>query len=535
MIRQHTIWPAFIFCLVLWLRAGVTAYAQETVFSFMKSDSRRASDLMASKRYREAAEVYESLAKRTPNPQYYLAIARAYYKLHEPAGAANWYKKYTAYNEDLPADDLLLYAESLAAGGDYNTALKYYTRYEKISDNDPIVMKKIWQIRNRHYLFEDSVHYTIKHLDCNLPFADISAVPYESGFVFLSNRPRHTVIKNLDGSDNPFFRWYQSSLKTDSTGIFAHYADAVPFFEKLGARWQLGPVSFFGNEQKMAFVASSMQPQVRGKRTLQVFFAERGPEGWKMSGAFPFNSDQYSITSVSVRNDGKVLYFSSDMPGGAGGADLYQSTFDGEWNKPRNLGTEVNTAGDESFPFINANTLYFASNGLAGLGGLDVFSASVHGEQASDPQNLGYPVNTNFDDFSLALNADRSKGFLTSNRTGTDDIFEVTMDLQTYPFTIAGILKYKEENWRTSDDLKIYPHAELELIDNLKGNVVATTTSDASGHFDLTIPHFSQYRIRVVGQEAGDEATVSLDLGKTRYGENKFELVVVKNIFRKDY
>lgn len=534
MMQRGTIWPVFKLCFLLWHAAIVQGFAQQTVFSMMKGDNRRAADLMSSGKYRDAVEVYESMAGRTADPQYYLEIARVYTKLNEPAASVLWYRKYTDLGKDLPAADLLAYAESLATQGDYNNAIKYFTQYELASGNDPRVMKKIWQIRNRRYLFEDSVHYTIKELDCNSVSADMTAVPYESGFVFLSNRPRRTVIKNLDGSNNPFFRWYQSSLKTDSTGIFTHYGDAVPFFDKLDAKWQLGPVSFFDNENKLAFIASALQLPPHGKRTLQVFFAERGVDGWKMSGAFPFNSEKFSISSVSVSNDGKVMYFSSDMPGGAGGADLYQSRFDGAWSKPLNLGNAVNTAGDESFPFISDNALYFASNGLAGLGGLDVFSVSVAGDQFGEPQNLGYPVNTSSDDFALALNAARTKGFLSSNRKHTDDVFEVTIDLQTYPFTIAGILKYKEENWRTSDELKTYPHAELELIDNLRGTVVGKTTSDALGHFDLTIPHFSQYRIRVTGPDAGDEAMVSLDLGKTRYGENKFELVVVKNDFRKE-
>jgi hypothetical protein len=124
---------------------------------------------------------------------------------------------------------------------------------------------------------------------------------------------------------------------------------------------------------------------------------------------------------------------------------------------------------------------------------------------------------------------------VTSNRQKSDDIYEVTIDLQSYPFTIAGVLRFKEENWRESDALQVYPLADLELIDNLKGTVVARAVSDENGHFDLTIPYFSQYHIKVVGSSDHDEAIVSLDLGKTRYGENKFDLVVVKNSFKKEY
>ncbi|MEJ1240806.1 tetratricopeptide repeat protein [Chryseolinea sp. T2] len=531
-----TILTALCFSTSLQMTAVITTFGQETVFSIMKSDNRKASELFASKRYRQAARLYESMADRAPNSKYYLALARAHYYLHEPVEASTWYEKYLTIESELPANDVLLYAEALASQKKYDQAVNYYKQYEKLSDNDPMVMKKIWQIKNRNYLLEDSLHYTIKRLDCNKPSADIAAVPYENGFVFLSNRARPSVIKNVDEGNSPFFRWYQSTMKTDSTGIIVHYGEPVSFFEKLQARYQLGPVSFFDNERQMAFIASNADHQLKGKRPLQLFFAVKGPDGWQFSRAFDFNGANYSITSVTVREDGKVLYLSSDMGGGQGGLDLYQSTFDGKaWSKPKNLGNEINTVGDEAFPSISGNSLSFSSNGLPGLGGFDVFSVMMSDRAIGEVQNMGYPVNTNFDDFALSLNADRSKGYLTSNRNGGDDIYEVTIDLQTYPFTIAGVLKYKEENWRESETLTVYPLAELELIDNLKGTVVARAVSDAKGEFNLTIPYFSQYRIKVTGSTDGDQAIVSLDLGKTRYGENRFELVVVKNSFKKDY
>ncbi|MGC3943561.1 MAG: tetratricopeptide repeat protein [Chryseolinea sp.] len=533
---RFTISPVLIFSIALQLCVVICAIGQETIFTIMKSDNRKASELFANKRYRQAARLYESLADRAPDPDYYLALARAHYYLHEPAEASIWYKKYLDAGVDLPSNDVLIYAEALTSQGKYDQAVSYYKEYEKLVDNDPMVMKKIWQIKNRSYLFEDSLHYTIKRMECNVSSADIAAVPFESGFVFLSNRTRPSVIKNVDGGNSPFFRWYQSSMKPDSTGIIVHYDEPIPFFDKLQAKYQLGPVSFFDSERQMAFIASSTEHQQKGKRPLQLFFAVKGQDGWQLSSSYEFNASNYSIASVAVREDGKVLYLSSDMGGGHGGLDLYQSTFDGKsWSKPRNLGSDVNTSGDETFPSINGNTLNFASNGLPGLGGFDVFSVIVNDRSLGEVQNVGYPVNTNFDDFALALNTDRTKGYLTSNRNNSDDIYEVTMDLQTYPFTIAGVLKYKEENWRESDALTVYPLADLELIDNLKGVVVARAVSDANGQFNLTIPYFSQYRIKVIGSADHDEAIVSLDLGKTRYSENRFELVVVKNSFKKDY
>src|SRR5688572_16387092 len=113
----------FLFC---WTFTAVETIGQETVFSMMKSDTRKASELFASKRYRQAARLYESMADRAPNAQYYLALARAHYYLHEPAEAANWYGKYLTIETELPSNDVLLYAEVLASQRNYDLAIQYY-------------------------------------------------------------------------------------------------------------------------------------------------------------------------------------------------------------------------------------------------------------------------------------------------------------------------------------------------------------------------------------------------------------------------
>ena len=120
---------------------------------------------------------------------------------------------------------------------------------------------------------------------------------------------------------------------------------------------------------------------------------------------------KYSETTPFLSADGKTLYFASDKPGGYGGVDIYYSTREigGQWTTPVNLGPKVNTSGDDMFPFIaDDGTLYFASNGHLGLGGLDVFSTSQvkTGNKITnwiEPENLGYPVNTNADDFNFII------------------------------------------------------------------------------------------------------------------------------------
>ena len=123
------------------------------------------------------------------------------------------------------------------------------------------------------------------------------------------------------------------------------------------------------------------------------------------------------------------MYFASDMPGGKGGVDIYKATMteDGIWGETQNLGDKINTEGNEMFPFIHTDgeLLFFASDGHLGLGGLDLFTVQVKENGFGKVENLGIPVNSTKDDFSLILDQEMKNGYFASNRTegkGDDDI-----------------------------------------------------------------------------------------------------------------
>jgi len=123
-----------------------------------------------------------------------------------------------------------------------------------------------------------------------------------------------------------------------------------------------------------------------------------------------------SVAHPALSADGTKLFFASDMPGGYGGMDLYYAERDGDrWGSPINLGPNVNTEGQELFPFIKKDgTIHFASDGHIGLGGLDIFSAPADGMSFGAITNLGYPINTRSDDFGLIFEADGRNGYLYS-------------------------------------------------------------------------------------------------------------------------
>jgi peptidoglycan-associated lipoprotein len=138
--------------------------------------------------------------------------------------------------------------------------------------------------------------------------------------------------------------------------------------------------------------------------------------------------DSLTAAHPALSSDGNVLYFVSDMPGGYGGKDIWKAEKNGgAYDKPVNLGPEINTPGDEMFPFVRDNgELYFSSNYHPGMGGLDIFKAVQNEDKSWTVENMGYPMNSPGDDFGIAFVEEENRGMFTSSRKGSrgDDIYE---------------------------------------------------------------------------------------------------------------
>jgi hypothetical protein len=370
----------------------------------------------------------------------------------------------------------------------------------------------------------------------NTASGEFGATPFSHGVVFISNRKQVQAVEKIDAAlQLPFYRAYYAASFVDSSGNrLTRYRKPVPFVKTLFTDLHAGPLAFYKHWTKMAFVSSGEHNSVYGERTLQLFFAEIQDNQWKKTGVFPYNSSDYSITDPSISEDGTVLYFASNMPGGFGGKDIYRSRFrDGQWSKPENLGEVVNTAYDEVAPYLHlGKVLYFSSNGHPGLGGLDIFKMSI--TASTEAENMGYPINSASDEFGIIIDSLTTHGFFSSNRRKggyDDDLYEFDVDLQTYPLTLTGTMRYKESTWGDSTDLKPFALAHYYLIDNLRDIVVQEGTSDNLGNFSWSIPYFSKYRVRVIGPD-NDEHIVSLEIPKQRRAQSNHEIVIIKDVFR---
>ncbi len=521
----------YIMTIAIATLATFEGFAQETVFALLKSDRQRADEYFQEKNFESALRYYSSVSKgRNISPEIALQIGESSFYLKKYIQAVHAYESFLKSNSTLPQKNRYQLAEAFASLGDYASAIAQYRKYLEEFGEDPVVFKKLWRLTNIQFLYEDSSHFAVRPLSVNSSEGDLFVRPYQNGFLFLSNRKETRVVEKVDATTNkPFYRLYYTTSTVDSVqNEMVRLARPSKYANMGSLRFHPGAFAFYAGQTKMVVTMLNRQSGLA--------FAEKKGNEWRIVSEFSFNSSSYSISDPAINEAGTVLYFSSDKPGGFGGKDLYRSMLiEGRWSAPVNLGETINTKYDEVSPYLhNDRTLYFSSDGQAGMGGLDIFKSEILADGFEEPKNMGFPLNSSADDFGISIDPGNRKGVFTSNRIGggfNDDLFEFDMDLQVYPFVIDGTLRFKEFSWSDSSALQNFGRARLYVIDAIRNVVVFEQTTDKDGKFEITIPYFSLYKIRVVGQD-NHENIVSLELPKHRTEHTTHDIVVVKDAFK---
>lgn len=438
--------------------------------------------------YKNALELYLYAVER--DPENYVArqrIADCYFRLGNINEAERRYGELANIEQ---ADPIYKYqyAQVLSILGKYGDAERWFTAYATANNNDARAREKLDFIYLISYYFRDSVLYDITHEPYNSDQSDFGPHYYNDRIVFVSARDRDLFVKRKSLSaideNESHLNVYSAPLE-NANGE----EDVIPFYKNdLNSILHDGPITFFDNEKQIAFTRNNTRngkPNVnkQGRVNLKIFFAKLDADNQlsKLKD-FPYNDDDYSVGHPWVSENGNTLLFASDMPGGLGGVDLYQSMFvSGSWTKPVNLGPQVNTMGDEFYPFlVNDSSLYYASNGHGGLGGLDIFvSYGGSGKEFGFPSNVGFPLNTSADDFSLVIDKSGRGGLFASNRPGGlgyDDIYR----FKVKSFFLTGKVVDRD------DSTAVIANATVALYDE-KGVAIKTMQSDKNGivHFDL--------------------------------------------------
>lgn len=470
--------------LILTLLLGNQLYAQSPV-------ERRANRLFENFAYEPAIELYEAVIRKNPeNKAVIRNLAESYRKTNNTQKAEVWYARIMdvgiARNEDY-----LTYAQLLETNGKRDEARTWFEKYDQLMGSDKRGARHIASITNYADLFSESGQWEIKPISDNSDESDFSPTYYKDGIIKVSARGSSAYIKSVFPWNNR--RWldlYYAPFVGDSMpGEFTKLPNTI------NTRYHEGPASYSKSLNTLAFTRNNY---LNGKVTrssdhinkLKIFFTSPKGDEWTDPVNFEHNSNEYSTGHPAFTADGNTMYFVSDMPGGYGGTDIWVSTCEGgKWTKPENLGPKVNTEGNELFPFVlNDNLLVFASNGWGGLGGLDIFKVPLENGKPGQIENLGSPVNSQYDDFGLIFNPNGRKGFFSSNRSGgkgDDDIYSFT-----YTPRPSAILVIDQ------DDIKPVQNANVSWQTNA-GGTMFSGTSNVMGQIDAELKPCEWYTFTV--------------------------------------
>lgn len=392
---------------------------------FGQSDKeKKASKAMQKEEFRTAAKLYEEILELTPGNAIAMKNAvNAYLADGDNQGAEKWLQQ-LATMKGATAGNKFMYAQTLMANAKYDDAKNAFADFAisapqdsraKFINNNPDYIETLLRI---------SPQYTLSNLPViNSDKSDMCAMYYGKGIIFASERG--------DGNNKNYYDLYFSSFLGEE-----NYEDPIRMKSPLNSNLHDGPISISA-DQKYIYVTRSDQKGGScncGKdKTNHIKIMEGAINDGiaeKMT-LFEFAQDGYSVGHPAISPDGNTIVFASSMPGGFGESDLYITTkTEKGWSNPVNMGKDINTPGRELFPYIAKNgELYFSTDGRIGFGGLDIYMATKTGDRYTGIVNLGMPLNSGSDDFGISFNAEGTKGFVTSNRSGgkgSDDIYAFT-------------------------------------------------------------------------------------------------------------
>jgi len=414
--------------LFLCLFFAVTTNAQHAEFS-------QANTNFKAYLFKEAIPLYESALQKDPyNSDGMLNLARCYYYTNALDKAVTWYQRVMPYNGYKKY--AFEYAQVLKATGQLDEAKKWFLEYSKINYTKGSHYAKSCDFVQQHR--NPNANYTVTALPkLNSKSADFAPTLYQDKLVFASSR---SVAIEKQGTiawtNDAFNQHYVTTI--DAQGTLSE-PQALRSF--IGNDINDAPMAYQSSNDMVAITSNNFMDGIRhidgsGLMMDIYLYPFKSYNEWNHLGEqfFTFNATvdtktPYSTGHPFLSRDGKSLYFSSNRPGGFGGYDLYVSykTSTG-WTTPQNLGSPINTAGNEMSPFIDANNrFYFSSDWHHGFGGMDIFTANKYAYGWGNVENLGNQVNSPYDDLYYVFDSKRQLGFFASNRSnsrGNEDIYQ---------------------------------------------------------------------------------------------------------------
>jgi peptidoglycan-associated lipoprotein len=416
-------------------------------------------------------------ADKTNRTEIVFMIGECYRLTNDPKNAETWYKLAVKSSYPRPEAEFWL-AESLKKNGRYQNAIDELKKYKLVAPSDAKADQEIRACELAQEWLRNPEAYKVDELkDINSKESDFSPAYARDDFgviYFTSSRDDATGNKTHGATGQGFTDIFESRIDKK-----AKWSTPVPV-EGINSEAEDGTPYLFNSYKELYF--TRCEAGKREKKGCMIMYSKKTGDKWSEPKNIGILPDSIVAAHPALAPDGRTLYFVSDMAGGSGGKDIWMVTRNSEgdeWSKPKNLGPDINTSGNELFPFVRSDgTLYFSSDGLIGMGGLDIFKAIPQPDGSWTVQNMKAPINSSADDFGITFEDGNESGIFSSTRKGKGNDELYTFEFPPLKFNITGLVKDEKSG-------SAIPGSVVSLIASDGSNLQAETGSGGDFRFAL--------------------------------------------------
>ncbi len=479
---------------------GISFVALFTSCGAKKGSITAARESYIKKEYFVSGDNYRKVYSSTKNKEEKIEAANkaadCYWLMNDMKNAESWYRK--ALKVDAKnADNQLRLAKTLKNNQKFEEAIVEFKNYQKLSpENSQLVERLIKGCENALKWKNEKTRYNVENVKgLNTRWEDYAPQWFKKDqLYFTSDREKGVSGSTMYGwTGNGYCDLYTATYKVDkkNPNNITYQLPVLVDKDHLNGKLNDGANAFDARFSTTYVTRCNYDNNLKGK-SCRIYTSSLTGTEWSDPVPLEFSSDSFNCGQPSLTKDAQIMYFSSDMPGGYGGKDIWFVTYSKRsktWGDPVNLGPIVNTEDDEMYPFIHEDgTLYFASSGHVGLGGTDIFMTKGSVSDWSEPVNMKSPINSHGDDFSIILAKDKESGYFSSNRDGgkgQDDIYRFSMT--PLVFTLSGVV-------RNAKTKAVMPNAVITITSsNDTGRVVIKT--DQVGSYKIVLKTKTDYEL----------------------------------------
>jgi len=448
-------------------------------YYFGFSQNKKADKLFANAQYYKAIPKYQKAFKSkdpVKKQESALKLADCYRLLNNYKESEKFYKQALSLGKVLP-EVYYNYGNILKSNYNYADALTNFNKYLAENPTDKTAQNAIKSCNEIKYWQSKPQEYKVINIEkINTSLSEFCPTILNTKLIYVGEKQNDYLEYRISEANGaPFLNVLYSEVNEKN------YGKVKQLSKKVNTNFHDGPLSFSADGKTMFLTRVNDVTNRKNKdfvNRAKIYILNGENKSWHSPKPFQYNSDDYSCAHATISKDGGTLYFSSDMPGGFGGKDIWMSKKNADgWDKPINLGVDINTSGDEMFPLIrNDDVLFFSSNGLPGFGGLDIMSAKqINGKWLLN-RNEGLLLNSSADDFGIYFVNDTS-GYFSSNREGgkgQDDIYSFIFTNKY--IVVDGTVLLTEHTDDPAKNVKVY-------LLNDKSLVIDSARTNDKGYF----------------------------------------------------